>query len=467
MPNILNRILAVVLLEVLIVTPAAHASPPVTSGLVVSLDAQNGSSVSGTTWASQDGTAYNATLQSAGQYDSVNHLMVMKDNGTPSWANMGYGTSGDAINQAGDMTVEEWVRFDNIHTSTWNIFASKWFTDAVNGCSNPDWHFSLHLGKLDIYTTGVSDFGSTGATVTTGWHQVAWTIINPNNRSGSSSTTSGTLSLYLDGAQYITPLTSTSVYHTPNTACGLWLGDARASTAAGLGIDGALEKFRLYNRALSAAEINQNYRADASIRSLPAGPYNTAIPSITGPALATFNETATSGTWLNTPTSYSYQWYRSTTSNGTYSAISGATASTYVTTNSDIGYYLQVQVTATNSNGSFTGTSNASSQISAPNVTLGLTVSTLPAVYRTSNTLTATSSGVAGKITFSILGKAIPGCKNIPTNSGNSYTATCLWKPSFHAAVTILASFIPTNSNYSNATKIIGPLQVLIRSNKR
>jgi len=58
--------------------------------------------------------------------------------------------------------------------------------------------------------------------------------------------------------------------------------------------------------------------------------------------------TATTGTWTNNPTSFTYQWNRAGT------AISGATRSSYVPVTADIGNTLTVYVTAANTGGSST-----------------------------------------------------------------------------------------------------------------
>ena len=70
---------------------------------------------------------------------------------------------------------------------------------------------------------------------------------------------------------------------------------------------------------------------------------NTALPTISGTAQVGQTLTATTGTWTNSPTSFTYQWNRAGT------PIAGATASTYVPVTADIGNTLTVSVTAANS----------------------------------------------------------------------------------------------------------------------
>jgi hypothetical protein len=75
-------------------------------------------------------------------------------------------------------------------------------------------------------------------------------------------------------------------------------------------------------------------------------PANSAVPTISGAAQVGQALTATTGTWTNNPTSFTYQWNRAGT------AISGATASSYVPATADIGNTLTVSVVAANTGGS-------------------------------------------------------------------------------------------------------------------
>lgn len=93
----------------------------------------------------------------------------------------------------------------------------------------------------------------------------------------------------------------------------------------------------------------------AAIGSIPGGtapvaPTNTVAPSISGTAQSGQTLTANTGTWTGAP-SFSYQWKRGA------SNISGATGSTYVATDTDVGSTLAVVVTGSNAGGSISATS--------------------------------------------------------------------------------------------------------------
>lgn len=97
---------------------------------------------------------------------------------------------------------------------------------------------------------------------------------------------------------------------------------------------------------------------------LPSGPApaNTVLPVITGEALVGHVLVTTTGTWSNSPTGYSYQWFRAVTDrSGTVlyddgeplgETITGATARAYTVTLADHGRFLFVEVTAFNTGGS-------------------------------------------------------------------------------------------------------------------
>jgi len=105
--------------------------------------------------------------------------------------------------------------------------------------------------------------------------------------------------------------------------------------------------------------------------------------------------TASTGTWTNSPTSYSYRWSRSQTLGGTYTAIAGATSDSYTITSGDNSYFIKVAVTATNGQGSNTETSSATSQVKVPiTISGGSNISTNFGASASSSEFTA-SGGLA------------------------------------------------------------------------
>ena len=81
-------------------------------------------------------------------------------------------------------------------------------------------------------------------------------------------------------------------------------------------------------------------------------PVNSVAPVISGSDYVTSVLTTTNGTWTNTPTSFTYQWYRNTT------LISGATSSSYTLVQADADFEVKCKVTAINASGSGVADSN-------------------------------------------------------------------------------------------------------------
>lgn len=77
-------------------------------------------------------------------------------------------------------------------------------------------------------------------------------------------------------------------------------------------------------------------------------------------------------------------------------------------------------------------------------VTAFLTLEPGSFVFRQSKLVTVVA-GAAGKVTFSVAGKVLPGCKNKVVNAGNSFTTTCPYRPSNRNLVKVTATLVPTS----------------------
>ena len=119
-----------------------------------------------------------------------------------------------------------------------------------------------------------------------------------------------------------------------------------------------------------------------SMTALPTGvvaeaaPGIVAAPNITGTATDGQLLTASSGSFSGGALTYSYQWQESTDGN-TWQNISGATTSTYSLRATDVAERVRVEVTASNSAGSATGTSTATQPVAdiTPSSTIAPVVS--------------------------------------------------------------------------------------------
>jgi lysophospholipase L1-like esterase len=106
-------------------------------------------------------------------------------------------------------------------------------------------------------------------------------------------------------------------------------------------------------------------------------PANTTLPAITGTPQSGSTLTTTFGVWTQSPDGYTYQWKAAGTN------IAGATSRTLVLTDTEIGKVITVTVAATNSFGSVTATSTATSAVTAKPVTVKPANTVAPAITGT------------------------------------------------------------------------------------
>jgi hypothetical protein len=191
-------------------------------------------------------------------------------------------------------------------------------------------------GHVNLGAAGGGNFDSL-TVLTPGWHQVTG-IIN-----GSAS------KIYIDGVDR-TP-TGVNVNVTSSSQ-NLIIGAARnnASNAYSAFFNGLIDEVRVYNRALSPAEI----QALAQTASAPGTP--TGLLATAGNAQVALSWTASSG-------ASSYNLYRSTSSGGEGSTPyrTGISGTTFIDTGLSNGTRYYYQVTAVNS----TAESAKSSEVSA------------------------------------------------------------------------------------------------------
>jgi len=126
-----------------------------------------------------------------------------------------------------------------------------------------------------------------------------------------------------------------------------------------------------------------------------AAPADTVAPAITGTARRAVTLTATQGTWTGVGNTYSYQWRRSLDDGSDWTAITGATGSSYTPAVADEGAIVELAVTATNPDGTVTATSAATSAVLAdPPVNTG--APTITGTPTRTDVLTATPGAWSG-----------------------------------------------------------------------
>jgi len=108
----------------------------------------------------------------------------------------------------------------------------------------------------------------------------------------------------------------------------------------------------------------------------------------------------------------------------------------------------------------FVGTSVSASTVSAPVVSGSRLKSSV-------TTLTATAS-TAGKITFYVGSRKIPGCSSRPTSDVSGVqTATCNFKPHTSGSATYSARLVPTSSSFTNSQSTSTTVQIGRRTTLR
>ncbi len=132
--------------------------------------------------------------------------------------------------------------------------------------------------------------------------------------------------------------------------------------------------------------------ATSIVQAASAKPVNTAQPTISGSPIQGQLLTASTGTWSNNPTSFTFQWLRCPQNGGQgdgsdCALIAGATANSFTPAAAAVGSTIRVRVTATNTAGSASAASNATSIVQAsaggPKNTLPPAITGSPVVGQT------------------------------------------------------------------------------------
>ncbi|HUZ81258.1 MAG TPA: hypothetical protein VMU73_03355, partial [Gaiellaceae bacterium] len=130
---------------------------------------------------------------------------------------------------------------------------------------------------------------------------------------------------------------------------------------------------------LGAAAVTVLAVAGFSNAASSAVPVNTAEPKISGTAQVGQTLTASSGTWSSSTTiTYAYQWRRCDAKGNGCANIGGADSSSYLVRNADVGTTLRIRVTAKNTDGSATSTSNQTNVVTAKTAPPPTTVNGCP-----------------------------------------------------------------------------------------
>jgi hypothetical protein len=211
----------------------------VTSGLVLSLDAANSRSYpgSGTTWRDLSGNNNSGSLVNGPTFNSANGGSIVFD-GTNDNINLG---NPDSLNITGSITLSSWIRLTN-----WNNYPgiiTKGY-DVTGG-------YSIHI--RDNYSIWFEILSSTNVRQ----------IYNPTNLIISLNSWFNVVCTYNQTQMqiYINGSAAGSGYSTSVlmkiTSSNVLIGNLPTYGF----FNGNISNVQIYNRALSASEIEQNYNA--------------------------------------------------------------------------------------------------------------------------------------------------------------------------------------------------------------
>ena len=215
----------------------------VKDGLVLHLDAADRKSYpgSGTIWYDRSGTINNGTLTNGPTFDGTNGGTIVFD-ATNDYINIA-NTSLPSANQS--HTVSSWIYKQGDNTINGWVALAAWGTNTAN--QKRMIFVSSNSGQSNrIYTGFYANDYNWGTGVTNNvWTYLVWTY------NGSTE------AIYLNGSLYGThAVSNVNTVLGVNHEIGAYFDSSFISY-----YNGKISNFQIYNRALSAAEISQNFNA--------------------------------------------------------------------------------------------------------------------------------------------------------------------------------------------------------------
>ena len=224
----------------------------VTSGLLLALDAadKNSYAGSGTAWRDLSGNSNNGTLTNGPTFSAGNQGSIVFDGTNDYVDTVNTGTTFQFANVT--FTVSLWIKTTS---STGGVIISKGATASTAG-----WLFQFDSSGTVSGTTKGSDGTNTyNRTSTATVNNNIWRNIVSVYTTNTTTLGSNTTSIYIDGVlSNGTGTLGGAVYAT--TTDTIQIG--RRPTGAYW--SGSVSNIQIYNRALSATEVLQNYNATKS-----------------------------------------------------------------------------------------------------------------------------------------------------------------------------------------------------------
>ena len=219
-----------------------YSPATVTNGLVLCLDAGNTKSYpgSGTAWTDLSGNGNTGTLTNGPTYSSANGGSIVFD-GADDYVGVGNITAVDGISQ---LTISGWVKRNS-------GFGALFFKNAGSSSNwiEVAWHNSI--GLLFVPAT-ISAYAQMAIPSGTDWKFITCVF------DGTQSDNTNRAKIYINVV--LQSVTHTGTYGTvtgnPNASIIIGRDGWNAAT-----LNASINDVRVYNRALSAAEVRQNFNA--------------------------------------------------------------------------------------------------------------------------------------------------------------------------------------------------------------
>ena len=420
----------------------------VTNGLVLHLDGSIPSSYDGTTWFDQSGNNRNATRVNALTYNSADGSFTL--NGSDQYFNLG-----NILGFTTAFSVE--VTFSPSSLSGNQILVGRQ-NSAVAG----NYFVGIGNSKVVYYVESTPWGLSSSSTLTTGTKYTATQVYDSNKA----------ITPYLNGVQDGTKTTFSNQLYATNI--NLQIGADLYRSNPWDFFAGKIYSVKIYNRALSASEVLQNYDALAPDATAPTFTSNSSFSASENIAIS-----------ANAATVKLSESATVTISSGADASLFNVITSDSITAfirfksppdfeaPSDVGANNIYEITLS----AVDAASNAGTQSITITVTdlvdtssfnsLALAGSATTATYRTFVVITANVT-VASRVTFRVNGRVLPGCiKKSASGSGSSFSATCNWRPSNRGVVVLTATATPTGAGISSASATPVRIAVGNRSGSR
>jgi hypothetical protein len=216
-------------------------------------------------------------------------------------------------------------------------------------------------------------------------------------------------------------------------------------------------------RAVAAALTLAAVCAGIAAAASTAVPSSTARPSVSGALHDGATLTTTNGRWTNAPTSFTYEWLRCGGAGANCVQIAGANSKKYTLTTADVGHRIRAEVSATNSSGSTSATSDATRVISGTGTKPVNTVEPkISGNAQEGQTLTGTSawSGaqpIAYNYQWSRCDASGANCASIPGATGSTYNIASADVTHTLRVIVTASNSHGTTAATSNPTAVIAP----------